>query len=616
MTPRPNFLVLVGNHYGWRPLPPQIPTAEYDQILDVTGERRRIRALLETWYRRDDNADPPEHRLRPRTDEFVDPQRWGIVEARLRAVLALATADLGLEEHRRIVYEASATEQEIVAGALGAGDPDQVVCFLRGIEGYPDLAETNFDPKHPVRTYVDTKPKPTEALQRIRARLRRVLGRERVLEDTVTWRKDAPELDEQYLSRFAHGVHDALKRAIAEELQHPRPRPAAARRRRVPADDQLDEEGRAHHDFAEEHVEFFEGREDELAHIDAYLLGATSQPLVVHGGGGTGKSALMAEAVRRALEDHSQATIAYRFVGATPGSSDGRTLLRSLAEELARRAGEPEADVPSDYAELVSDFSERLGQATPTRPIVVFVDSLDQLSAAGGARTLSWIPLRLPDHARLVVSTRPGETLEPLEPRAELLELRGLSRADGDRLLDAWLHKAPPQAPGPAARRGPRQVRAVRRQPALPAAGLRRGSPLDLRPRRTSRAPGRGRGGSDPHQPARPARARRAARAGPDRPRPRLPRRLPLRPRRGRAPRPALPRRPTSTAGSSSTPSTSPPIWSPSPPSTPIARARRSPPSGSPTSGTPPGSSTRSPGTSTACSTRKRAAPLPSSSPR
>jgi NACHT domain- and WD repeat-containing protein len=33
-TPRPNFLVLLGDRYGWRPPPPEIPAAEFEAIFD------------------------------------------------------------------------------------------------------------------------------------------------------------------------------------------------------------------------------------------------------------------------------------------------------------------------------------------------------------------------------------------------------------------------------------------------------------------------------------------------------------------------------------------------------------------------------------------------------
>src|SRR5262249_4562779 len=62
-------------------------------------------------------------------------------EQRLRSILVGAIAQLGWssDDPRRIKYEASATEQEIVQGALNVADtPDHVFSFFRTIEGMPE----------------------------------------------------------------------------------------------------------------------------------------------------------------------------------------------------------------------------------------------------------------------------------------------------------------------------------------------------------------------------------------------------------------------------------------------------------------------------------------------
>ena len=58
---RPNFFVLLGDRYGWRPLPASIPMAEFQQVRGP---------LASQWYELDKNADPPEFLLKPRTPEF------------------------------------------------------------------------------------------------------------------------------------------------------------------------------------------------------------------------------------------------------------------------------------------------------------------------------------------------------------------------------------------------------------------------------------------------------------------------------------------------------------------------------------------------------------------
>jgi hypothetical protein len=91
VTPWPNFVVLLGDRYGWRPLPSQIPADE------MGLNERRVQpdelSLLQSWYRRDDNADPPEYSLLPRdrTGLYADPEIWAGIETR--------TGLLGLQQY-------------------------------------------------------------------------------------------------------------------------------------------------------------------------------------------------------------------------------------------------------------------------------------------------------------------------------------------------------------------------------------------------------------------------------------------------------------------------------------------------------------------------------------
>ena len=36
-SPRPNFIVLLGNRYGWRPIPYEVPAAEFEQIVPLVS---------------------------------------------------------------------------------------------------------------------------------------------------------------------------------------------------------------------------------------------------------------------------------------------------------------------------------------------------------------------------------------------------------------------------------------------------------------------------------------------------------------------------------------------------------------------------------------------------
>ena len=104
ISPRPNFLILLGNRYGWRPLPEEISVKEFEELkkvattdhtdkhksevkdpkpeirsLPAIREIREIRgqsldplAVFNAWYRRDENAVPPVYLLQSRRQQLPD----------------------------------------------------------------------------------------------------------------------------------------------------------------------------------------------------------------------------------------------------------------------------------------------------------------------------------------------------------------------------------------------------------------------------------------------------------------------------------------------------------------------------------------------------------------
>ena len=89
VSPRPNFIVLLGDRYGWCPPPSRIPDAEFQQIFGVVTLAEE-KALLDEWYFLDKNAVPAEWRLKPRLrgSQYEAYADWQKVEARLHTILA------------------------------------------------------------------------------------------------------------------------------------------------------------------------------------------------------------------------------------------------------------------------------------------------------------------------------------------------------------------------------------------------------------------------------------------------------------------------------------------------------------------------------------------------
>ena len=394
---KPNFIILLGQRYGWLPLPARIEAGEFETVRDHIADVEQ-RGLVESWYQRDDNAAPPEYLLRPRAGEWADRERWAVLEAFLHLILLDAARAAALSEQALLKYWTSAIHQEILKG-LGATSEDceHVFAFFRlvpGEKGDPELVN-------------------------LKSFLRGQLPVENLL-----------SYDPHDLGRLCRDVEETLRAVIESEAAGFESRPA------------LTAEIEAHDAFARERALVF-GRETTLEDMNHYLRLGGDRPLVLHGASGSGKSAVMAQASEQARLALPSAVVIRRFIGASPESSRGLTLLQSLSEQIGQAYG-ASGELPADLNSLVRVFRERLELATSERPLVVFVDALDQLGKDDPARSFAWLGGTLPPHCRVVVSTAVASAAElaPVLNECERLLLEDLPQEAAAAALDYWLKAA------------------------------------------------------------------------------------------------------------------------------------------------------------------------------
>ena len=77
ISPRPNFLILLGNRYGWRPLPEEMSLEELQALekaaaQGATATGRPAVDVLQEWYRQDENGVPPVFILQSRRQDLSD----------------------------------------------------------------------------------------------------------------------------------------------------------------------------------------------------------------------------------------------------------------------------------------------------------------------------------------------------------------------------------------------------------------------------------------------------------------------------------------------------------------------------------------------------------------
>lgn len=408
VSPQLNFLALIGDRRGWLPVPTTIPADEFALFAaDLTAAERR---LVDDWYRIDNNAVPPALRLRFRRD--LDDDGWARIERHLREILERVAHRL--PQHRRLAYLGSAVEQEVAAGVLSVADAAGAFAVVRERGPRGDAEGRHLDS--------------------LEAELRERLSPDQVL----TLRAD--DYQESLVATVRARFTEVIESALDDEPSDANPSATTAVHRRLA--DRLLAVGAPIANAP------LIGRHAAFADLARFARTPGQGLLGIVGSAGVGKSALVGavatETAETAGPDGSgEPLVILRLLGTTAATTRLDGLLRGLVEEIA--AGfkvtiPPAPDVP----ELIRQLAELLTRAGSDRPVMLFLDAIDQLAADHAAHQLGWLPDPVPPHVRVVVSTLPGPTQDALYARTDsaLRHLDGLNVEEGRLLLRRWLAAA------------------------------------------------------------------------------------------------------------------------------------------------------------------------------
>lgn len=150
-----------------------------------------------------------------------------------------------------------------------------------------------------------------------------------------------------------------------------------------------------------------------------------------------------------------------RFLGTTPMSSNVRDLLSSVCRQLdavycagrqdVDENGRPEEELqrrraawhePDKMSDLVAEFHRLLASARRQRPLLLVLDSIDQLSPVYDAYRVTWLPVRLPPHVKLVVSTLVDgyDVLDNLRTRSAVFTALSFHFSDAAQFIRGPFH--------------------------------------------------------------------------------------------------------------------------------------------------------------------------------
>ncbi len=456
LSPRPSLIILLGDRYGWRPLPYQIPQPEFERI--IAADPTLDTAGLLRWYRLDENAVPAAFVLQPRSGCYRDAAVWAREETLLRTCLEAGAVAAGIDP---AVFRLSATHQEILAGTGASAPGDNWFGFFRTIAntnvetltraGYLDLTVAGARDGDATAT-----------IEALKANLRHA-SPDAVTDYNVGWTDHGPSTSD--IALFCDMVESRLRASIESELA------------RLAQIDPADFEIAVHRNFADGRRAVFFGRQAVLRRIADYAQTPVppGRPLILYGEGGSGKSAIMAAGAAAIRDLLPHAVVIERYVGASPASSDAVQLAKGITDEIARALDLPLLPAHVSEDDILTAFAVRLTEGNADRPIVLFIDALDQLASAWLSNAMNWLPARIAPHCRLVLSVRAEQELVDYELRlhpdrlllrvavegrpvvsdalaakhrldqlasSHLVEIGGLDRSHGDAALTQYLARS------------------------------------------------------------------------------------------------------------------------------------------------------------------------------
>ena len=367
-TPKPNFLILMGQRYGWIPLPNKITFQEHKELCEHINPR--YLSLFTSQYIQDLNAADGCYILQKREGELSEPSIWNRqVEEPLRNAIIEALQHCEIADRHK--FTASATEQEILMGALNEHvSPDHVVYFqrkLRNINGSHQSSFLNLLPDGKPDADADMK------LGALETRLLNTLGAERVLlESEFLDGKFEPD----YKERFCRAIYDQLMHSLTSALTE------------QPND--WESEEMLHHRHADKQKLFpcWENFQTTLTHIQS-----RTGVFAVTGERDIGKTSFLTQ-----LYQGPSGAKFIRYCGLTKRSANRITLVEDLAQAIIS-IQKIHTEIPNGSPE------ERLAFALAcnTEELTLCIDDIESVDS-GGYSLLSMFPKSLSPHLRLIVT--------------------------------------------------------------------------------------------------------------------------------------------------------------------------------------------------------------------
>ncbi len=408
MSPQPNFIVLLGERYGWVPLPEVLSLEEAETVMGMSLDSER--EIFDRWYKCDYNQLPePVYVLQPRTGRYVDDSVWeSEVCGPLMQLLLLIDGKK---------YSMSATEMEIQEGALNVENAhEHVIGYFRSLSDVPS-------DERPVFTDGNT-----ESLNALKDKLKAKLSSGNTYSENLSYTEyQSDSFRLRFMKNMKFHLISVINHAISDY-------------------EEVDDENTIHMELAEKETRFFVGREKELAEIDEYINNPEANyALWYRSRSGSGKSALISQVAQRYKDSHN---VILRFCGETEQSHNGYLLLKSVWEKMrelyplkgwaVRDLPDSDAKVGFSYMSASDLFNTRLSALKDApKPLLILIDGMNQLIEDGSDEffQMKWVDCKLSPNVRVIMTSTESHALDVKPKEIRIKELGALESNDDMALI-------------------------------------------------------------------------------------------------------------------------------------------------------------------------------------
>ncbi|XP_019644771.1 PREDICTED: NACHT domain- and WD repeat-containing protein 1-like [Branchiostoma belcheri] len=461
----PFFVSIIGDRYGECPLPQHINEIEFCHVRDTAIQLGKDVSLLEEWYVKDENAVPPEYVLQPieaklphygdrseENEELMD-HYHNVWLNTFNALQDLLYKSAQAAHQRRAIstkqlskYQLSGVEAEVLEALSLDSEPSKnCVFFLRTLEG---LSKSLSDQSAKNFTDINSSLELDSAAQEKLRSLRDSYINEKVdPENTVrlgtVWKDGGLDPSthtehKTYLADFCSQFVAKLKQLIDKvvdnyaEMQYLKETPIRELYYKLLESSAV----------SLAHSQKFVAREDVMSAIRELVTSEESKPIVLYGGQGSGKSAVIGK-VATSLADWTgtQPICVLRYIH---NHTCTHTLLNEICQQLCATNLEGELEkIPVEYRKLVSFFNDLLLKASKWGNMtVILLDGVERLLPTEGFPTFDWLPAELPSGIKMVLSMTDGSVLEELKERIadkqRFVKLSDLTEKERMILMDSY----------------------------------------------------------------------------------------------------------------------------------------------------------------------------------